>query len=105
LITKVCELEGLDSSKKDNRDCAKMIINIAGSNKQNAEKRIKKVKLKSCNKSILQHYTHYKAFHKVWGETNTIRKSVSHSISTSLGVTKMVKDIKRYIIEVEKLVY
>ncbi len=105
LITKVCELESIDSTVKENRDCAKMLITIAGSNKKNAEKRIEKVKLKKCQKSILMHYKNYEAFHEIWGETNVIRKSVSHSISTSLSVTKMVKDIEKYLLAVEKLVY
>lgn len=105
LITKVCELEKLDHLNKDFRDCAKFIINIAGKNEKNVKSQIKKIRLKKCKPEILHHYKNYVAFQKVWGETNVIRKSVSHSISTKLSVSKMVADIERYLLEVEKLVY
>ena len=105
LITKVCELEFIDSSIKENRDCAKTLITLAGRSERNAEKSISKLKVKKCTKQILMHNRHYQEFHKIWGEVNVIRKSVSHSISTSLSVTKMVKDVERYLVAAEKLIY
>ena len=106
LITKVCELENIDSSEKENRDCAKNLIVLAGSGVKKANKRMANMKRGKCaSGDILSHYVNYKVFHAIWGETNVIRKSVSHSISTTLSVTKMVNDLERYLLDVKRLVY
>jgi CRISPR-associated Csx2 family protein len=101
LITKVCEMERWSTDNLKNRDNAKTLIVLSGKSEKNLKKELKNKHQAELFKSARA----YNAYHQIWGETNKIRKSVSHSINTQLSVNKMVSDLNKYIDQAKELIY
>ena len=111
LVTKVCELNRLDSSNKSHRDLSKNIIVLAGRSKDKQSKGVLQLKNRdfikeeeiSLLKTALDNPV-YQNFQSVWGQANSIRKSVSHAIENKQKVNSMIKSLKSQLDEVFSLI-
>lgn len=111
LVSKVCELNGLNSNDKKNRDLAKNMIVLSGKSKTNINKEIVKLEriyhLNGSEVSLLKKALKnpiYSSFQSLWGQSNNIRKSVSHAIENKHNGDSLVRDLKSQIKEVLTLI-
>jgi CRISPR-associated Csx2 family protein len=104
LITKVCEREGFPVDDLKYRNLSKKLIVVAGKNEKNAGRLINELKEEGLNISR-KNYRKYNDFQEYYGQLNSIRISLAHSVQNKMSVKQMVLIIENFLNETKALFY